>query len=63
MTQYFISGVARGGVHNEIGQALVDRILQAIREKQVFRVVIILPCYPTGGSWRESTYIQYIMKW
>eukprot|EP00455_Lapot_gusevi_P006671 TRINITY_DN12856_c0_g1_i3.p1 TRINITY_DN12856_c0_g1~~TRINITY_DN12856_c0_g1_i3.p1 ORF type:complete len:369 (-),score=47.71 TRINITY_DN12856_c0_g1_i3:44-1030(-) len=61
--QFFISSTAGDGndgvvnagdpnsvlVYNTVVQALLDRLHEAIRSRQVFRVIIIIPAYPEGG--------------
>ncbi len=46
--QFFIGDTAGEGVSNTIPSALVNRILQAYRNKEAFRVVIIIPIHPNG---------------
>uniref|UniRef100_S4RY77 phospholipase D n=1 Tax=Petromyzon marinus TaxID=7757 RepID=S4RY77_PETMA len=55
--QFFISCADNKTVFNKVGDALVDRILQAYRENRTFRVYVVLPLIPgfegditTGGG-------------
>ncbi|XP_072897805.1 phospholipase D1-like isoform X1 [Hemitrygon akajei] len=55
--QFFISCADNKNVFNEIGDAIVDRILKAYREKQRYRVYLVTPLMPgfegditTGGG-------------
>ena len=44
--QFFISKSAGSDVHNQISEALIQRIKQAEEKKEKFRVIIILPLLP-----------------
>uniref|UniRef100_A0A669F8P6 Phospholipase n=1 Tax=Oreochromis niloticus TaxID=8128 RepID=A0A669F8P6_ORENI len=55
--QFFISCSDKKTVHNGIGDAIVDRILRAYREKKKYRVYVVVPLLPgfegdisTGGG-------------
>ena len=41
--QFFVSGTAGFGVENQIANLLVEKILNAIRNKRVFRVFVVFP--------------------
>jgi len=54
--QYFISSVGSGPefeIANGIGQAILNRISWAIRNKRKFKVVLVLPVHPEG-EWRSQ---------
>ena len=60
--QFFIGNTAGEGVSNTIPSALVNRILQAHRNKEAFRVVIIIPIHPNGdmaGAQRSKIVMHY----
>lgn len=61
--QYFISSLAGGGVKNRVAETLLNRVRKAINEKTVFKVIVVMPSVPTGGSWKNSASIQYVMDW
>eukprot|EP01117_Protostelium_nocturnum_P008283 TRINITY_DN2958_c0_g1_i3.p1 TRINITY_DN2958_c0_g1~~TRINITY_DN2958_c0_g1_i3.p1 ORF type:complete len:1225 (-),score=367.75 TRINITY_DN2958_c0_g1_i3:22-3696(-) len=62
--QYFISSLAGGGIQNKIAEALYSRIRRAVVDNEVFRVIVLLPAFPTGnGTWKDSPSAQYVMKW
>lgn len=44
--QFFISSTSKTGVENQIGNALIERIIRAIREKKAFKVIIFMPLMP-----------------
>ncbi|XP_054851085.1 phospholipase D2 [Eublepharis macularius] len=44
--QFFISCADRRYVHNTVGDAVVNRVLRAHREKKPFRVYVLLPLLP-----------------
>ncbi len=46
--QFFISSLAGDGTQNKIAEALVERILRAYTQKEVFRVIVIIPLHPNG---------------
>ena len=62
--QYFISnaGSQATELQNRIAEALFLRIKLAYESKQSFRVIIVLPLHPAGGSWKDSSAIRYLMK-
>ncbi len=60
--QYFISSTAgRDVVKNTIVEHLTNRIRRAIRDKETFRVFVILPNHPDGNLAESS--LQQVMKW
>lgn len=60
--QYFISPLDNNS-HNKIGWALYKRIVRAAKQGQKFRVIVVMPAFPTGGSWKNTMAVQYVMKW
>lgn len=44
--QFFVSSVAGSNVENKIAQALINRIVNAFRNEQTFKLVIVLPLLP-----------------
>eukprot|EP01117_Protostelium_nocturnum_P008285 TRINITY_DN2958_c0_g3_i2.p1 TRINITY_DN2958_c0_g3~~TRINITY_DN2958_c0_g3_i2.p1 ORF type:complete len:1587 (-),score=640.24 TRINITY_DN2958_c0_g3_i2:186-4946(-) len=60
--QYFISPLDNNN-HNKIGWALYKRIVRAAKKGEKFRVVVVMPAFPTGGSWKNTMAVQYVMKW
>jgi phospholipase D1/2 len=61
--QFFISNTTdHGPVQNKIAKALVARILQAAREDQTFKVIVVLPEVPGfSGDIQQETSITTIM--
>lgn len=59
--QFFISSTAGSAVQNRVAQALVNRIIRAHKEKEVFRVIIILPNFPEGSFFAPE--VRMVMKW
>jgi len=59
--QYFISSVSRFFPENRVVKALYERIKYAILNKQVFRVIVILPVCPAGDIFAAAT--RYVMKY
>lgn len=60
--QFFISSLAGNGITNEVAFHLLERIRKAIREKEVFRVIILIPCNPDGVI-QENAGARFVMKW
>jgi len=60
--QFFISSLAGGGVGNKVALHLLKRIKKAIKAKQTFRTIIVLPVTPDGII-EESAAHRYIMRW
>jgi phospholipase D1/2 len=60
--QFFVSMLAGPPVENRIAVALMDRLSRAIRAKDVFRVIIIVPCHP-DGRFADNATIQQVMRW
>lgn len=48
-TQYFISGLSNSGPVNKVAEALANRIVRAVKEHQVFKLVVVLPVLPDPG--------------
>jgi len=62
--QFFVSGTAGKRVQNGIAEALVERISRAIRNRENFRVVVILPLLPSfPGSPLENAAMRLILHW
>ncbi|KAH9840894.1 phospholipase D/nuclease [Rhodofomes roseus] len=61
--QFFISNTQEDGpVKNTIAKALVDRIIQAARDGQKFKVVIVIPEVPGfAGQVKDETSVRTIM--
>ncbi|EFA76359.1 phospholipase D1 [Heterostelium album PN500] len=59
--QNFVSTHAPG-VWNQISAEIVKRIRRAIRKREVFRVVILLPAQQ-DGRFQEETHIRGLMHW
>eukprot|EP00727_Mastigamoeba_balamuthi_P004350 m51a1_g13913 hypothetical protein (925) ;mRNA; r:791848-794838 len=59
--QFFSSLLNPDGAHNKVGGALLNRLIDAITNKEVFRVIVMLPLHPEGKL--ASTSIRFIMKW
>lgn len=57
--QYFISLMQPGVPHNGVAAALHERIRRAILQRQVFRVIVLLPCHPEGPLSSASTLIVF----
>eukprot|EP00013_Stygamoeba_regulata_P009165 CAMPEP_0177670472 /NCGR_PEP_ID=MMETSP0447-20121125/24105_1 /TAXON_ID=0 /ORGANISM="Stygamoeba regulata, Strain BSH-02190019" /LENGTH=954 /DNA_ID=CAMNT_0019177633 /DNA_START=1 /DNA_END=2865 /DNA_ORIENTATION=+ len=60
--QYFISSMGGGGIQNRVAEAICQRVSKAIETKEPFRVVIVLPIQPAGGTWEHHS-VRFIMKW
>lgn len=62
--QYFISSINRPSPKNRILKALHRRISEAIRKNENFKVVVVLPVYPSGDLNSPTTtfIIQYVFK-
>ncbi len=60
--QFFISSLAGPDVQNEIVKTLLERILSAMKHKETFRVVVLLPVTPEG-DWESDDAIRNIMHW
>jgi phospholipase D1/2 len=55
--QFFITatGDQQSPVHNTIGRAIVDAIVQAAKDGRKFRVIVVIPCIPGfAGDLRED---------
>ncbi|EGG17307.1 phospholipase D1 [Cavenderia fasciculata] len=59
--QNFVSTHAPG-VWNQISFEIVKRIKRAIRKREVFRVIIVLPSQQ-DGKFQEETHIRGLMHW
>ncbi|TFK95611.1 phospholipase D/nuclease [Pterulicium gracile] len=61
--QFFITATKTGGqVVNQIGKALVDRIVQAAQNREKFKVVVVIPEVPGfAGDVKTESSIKYIM--
>src|SRR5690606_7499955 len=46
--QFFIGSLAGGDCKNLVAKAILFRIRKAIERREKFRVIILLPHYPTG---------------
>eukprot|EP00750_Incisomonas_marina_P033664 INCI9926.3.p1 GENE.INCI9926.3~~INCI9926.3.p1 ORF type:complete len:1575 (+),score=249.58 INCI9926.3:64-4788(+) len=58
--QFFISAIeGNNAVHNRICQALFDRIMIAIQQKQDFRVIIVVPFHADGPLHSEMVRCLY----
>ncbi|KAF9418329.1 Phospholipase D1, partial [Entomortierella beljakovae] len=69
--QFFITLGSEGGnpeIKNKIGVAIVERILRAVREREKFRVIVVMPLMPSfeadllapeGGTLRKVMHFQY----
>eukprot|EP01102_Stenamoeba_stenopodia_P021894 TRINITY_DN8940_c0_g1_i2.p1 TRINITY_DN8940_c0_g1~~TRINITY_DN8940_c0_g1_i2.p1 ORF type:complete len:587 (+),score=110.04 TRINITY_DN8940_c0_g1_i2:45-1805(+) len=65
--QYFISSMANRSnnakiVFNNIAEAIFERVKKAILQRETFRCILVIPCYP-DGTFKEDSSIRYIMKW
>lgn len=60
--QYFISSIAQGGIENRVAEEILKRILYAISNSQIFRVIFVLPLIP-DGVYEENAGIRYVMHW
>uniref|UniRef100_A0A3P8PR80 Phospholipase n=1 Tax=Astatotilapia calliptera TaxID=8154 RepID=A0A3P8PR80_ASTCA len=66
--QFFISCSDQKTVHNGIGDAIVNRILRAYREKKKYRVYVVVPLLPGfegdistgGGNAIQDQWTEYI---
>jgi phosphatidylserine/phosphatidylglycerophosphate/cardiolipin synthase-like enzyme/Ca2+-binding EF-hand superfamily protein len=60
--QYFCSHTPNSTeIENLVGQAIIDRIGEAITENQVFRIYVMMPMHPDGDPLDSS--IQQIIKY
>ncbi|KAJ2931072.1 hypothetical protein H1R20_g6021, partial [Candolleomyces eurysporus] len=61
--QFFITATKEGGaVQNQIGRALVDRIVRAAKEAKKFKVIVTIPELPGfAGDIKSETSLQIIM--
>ncbi|KAL0482919.1 phospholipase D [Acrasis kona] len=59
--QYFIGSTAGGQVRNMVPQMILNRLISAIRAKECFRVIVVLPVLPDGDPTDAS--IQQVVKW
>lgn len=61
--QYFISSTRHQHPlpHNKVALALLERLRKAMAQRQVFRVIIILPLFPAGSLLDLGT--RYVLKW
>jgi phospholipase D1/2 len=59
--QYFISSINRIRPKNRVADALYRRLQKAIRDKEKFRVIILIPVYPAGDLFSATT--RYIIKY
>ncbi|TFL05257.1 phospholipase D/nuclease [Pterulicium gracile] len=62
--QFFITATKDGGqVKNQIGKALVERVVRAARAREPFKVVVLIPELPGfAGNVKVETSLQYIMS-
>ncbi|XP_047143825.1 phospholipase D1 isoform X2 [Hydra vulgaris] len=64
--QFFISSLPEDNVFNKIADVLVERILYAYYNKEVFRVYILmplLPCFPGEIGTSSATSMLYVESW
>ncbi|KAI5986718.1 hypothetical protein EDC04DRAFT_2589598 [Pisolithus marmoratus] len=61
--QFFISSTRdEGPIKNQIAKALVERIIQAARDEQKFKVVVVIPELPGfAGNVKDETAMKTIM--
>lgn len=61
--QFFISSTREEGpIKNQIAQALVERIIQAARDGQKFKVIVVIPELPGfAGNIKDETALKTIM--
>eukprot|EP01135_Chromosphaera_perkinsii_P010182 Nk52_evm48s2039 gene=Nk52_evmTU48s2039 len=64
--QFFVTSLPEDGVINKVGEVIVNRIVQAYKEKQKFKVVVAMPLLPAfegeiGG--KNAAAIQAVMHW
>lgn len=46
--QFFISSLGGSSIKNVIAKALLDRIVRAVQQNHVFRVIVVVPLHPEG---------------
>ena len=46
--QFFIGSLGGSSIKNGIAHAILNRILRAIQENKVFKVIIVVPLHPEG---------------
>lgn len=46
--QFFISSLGGSSIKNGIAKALLDRIVLAVQNNQVFKVIVVVPLHPEG---------------
>jgi phospholipase D1/2 len=59
--QYFISSINRVRPKNRIANALYQRLRLAMKNEQIFRVVVVLPVFPAGDLLSATT--RYVIKY
>eukprot|EP00595_Chromulina_sp_UTEXLB2642_P003834 CAMPEP_0196768118 /NCGR_PEP_ID=MMETSP1095-20130614/42358_1 /TAXON_ID=96789 ORGANISM="Chromulina nebulosa, Strain UTEXLB2642" /NCGR_SAMPLE_ID=MMETSP1095 /ASSEMBLY_ACC=CAM_ASM_000446 /LENGTH=617 /DNA_ID=CAMNT_0042137237 /DNA_START=857 /DNA_END=2707 /DNA_ORIENTATION=+ len=60
--QFFIGNLAGPMVENSIASAILERILQAVRDNEDFKVIVIIPQHPSGDiakSVKPRTILHY----
>ncbi|XP_069776233.1 phospholipase D1-like isoform X2 [Narcine bancroftii] len=67
--QFFITCADDRSVYNQIGDVIVERILKAYREKQIYRVYVVVPLLPgfegdlsTGGGNAIQTILHFTFR-
>jgi phospholipase D1/2 len=60
--QYFISSIETSSPKNRIAEAIYLRLREAIEQKQVFRVLVLIPVLPGGGA-IEAASTRYMLKY
>jgi len=60
--QFFISATAGKFVENTISKAILKKVIDAVKNNRVFKVIIIVPVHPEGG-FKNSNTVRYIMGW
>jgi len=67
--QFFITATdddEKNVIKNQIGKAIVDRIIRAHHDKQKFRVIVVMPlvpCFPAELSTKDAATVRLIMHW
>ncbi len=46
--QFFISSLGGSSIKNGIAKALLDRIVSAVQQNAVFKVIVVVPLHPEG---------------
>ena len=46
--QFFISSLGGSSIKNGIAKALLDRIVLAVQQNAVFKVIVVVPLHPEG---------------